>query len=144
MPRGLAIPLPSLLGSHPFTVLALSTSTRTLRPSIFIPSAFLYAAESFQVFRDTSCNFHFQEKVLSQKIFNCSFSKQRTKFCFQSHNEKGLRAVISNRVLLGKNSLLSQCMVVFILISVVHEPLKKVVHDVSLSYPFLAYLLSGI
>ena len=36
--------LPSLRGSQPFTVLPLSTSTKTLRPSIFLPSACLYAA----------------------------------------------------------------------------------------------------
>lgn len=36
--------LPNLLGSHPLTVRALSTSTNTLRPSIFFPSACLYAA----------------------------------------------------------------------------------------------------
>ena len=36
--------LPSLRGSQPLTVLPLSTSTKTLRPSIFLPSACLYAA----------------------------------------------------------------------------------------------------
>lgn len=36
--------LPSLLGSQPLTVRALSTSTKTRRPSIFLPSACLYAA----------------------------------------------------------------------------------------------------
>jgi len=36
--------LPNLLGSHPLTVRALSTSTNTRRPSIFFPSACLYAA----------------------------------------------------------------------------------------------------
>src|SRR5207302_1065304 len=35
------ISLPNLLGSHPFTVLPLSTSTTTLLPSIFFPSACL-------------------------------------------------------------------------------------------------------
>ena len=40
--------LPSLLGSHPLTVLDLSTSTSTLLPSIFMPSACLYAAENSQ------------------------------------------------------------------------------------------------
>lgn len=35
---------PSLRGFHVFTVLPLSTSTTTLLPSIFLPSAFLYAA----------------------------------------------------------------------------------------------------
>merc|ERR1719154_958727 len=34
-------PPPSLRGSHPLTVRPLSTSTKTLRPSIFLPSAFL-------------------------------------------------------------------------------------------------------
>ena len=38
--------LPKLRGSHPFTVLARSTSTKTRRPSIFLPSACLYAAVS--------------------------------------------------------------------------------------------------
>lgn len=37
--------LPNRRGSHPLTVRALSTSTNTLLPSIFLPSACLYAAE---------------------------------------------------------------------------------------------------
>lgn len=41
-------PPPSLRGSQPFTVLARSTSTNTLRPSIFLPSACLYAAKRYQ------------------------------------------------------------------------------------------------
>lgn len=36
--------LPKRRGSHPFTVRALSTSTNTRLPSIFLPSACLYAA----------------------------------------------------------------------------------------------------
>jgi len=41
-------PPPSLRGSQPFTVLARSTSTNTLRPSIFLPSACLYAAKRYR------------------------------------------------------------------------------------------------
>jgi len=42
-------PPPSLRGSQPFTVLARSTSTNTLRPSIFLPSACLYAAKIYRL-----------------------------------------------------------------------------------------------
>ena len=85
--------LPNLLGSHPLTVLALSTSTSTLRPSIFLPSACLYAAVS-QKSRETLTfmfflkekNFWWEKKLLlnisSTPTLNCAFefSTRDTKY----------------------------------------------------------------
>ena len=60
-------PPPNLLGSHPLTVLALSTSTSTLRPSIFLPSACLYAAVSQKSRETLTFKFVFLKREKSLK-----------------------------------------------------------------------------
>lgn len=61
--------LPKRRGSHPLTVLARSTSTKTLLPSIFLPSACLYAAEN--------CNCQNNHSQLRRRIRDSMKKKNR-------------------------------------------------------------------
>lgn len=64
--------LPNRRGSQPFTVLARSTSTKTLLPSIFLPSACLYAAKMSLHGKKSECSIlKLVTRISSRAQTNC-------------------------------------------------------------------------